>query len=148
MEDTNSYKQSKLIIIVPLVISIFGSRLLDKYWHISLFFNYCLVVPVALLPTYWLVPGRKVNFTKFLGIVFGATCVCFVFLYLIPELLKLVIPRGWAYGLTVFALLQSIYWIPWYIRKQPISSITGIVWLLFSLLLAVPLGILIQRNNL
>lgn len=133
--------------IVPIVIASVVVTILDNFLHVAPFFNFGLALPVALLPLYWLVPNRKVSFAKALMVVLGASCLVLITLCLIPELLSRLIPRGWAYGLTVFVVLQSIFWIPKRVGKQSIPPSICLAGLLISFLLALLTGIFIRSYD-
>jgi len=133
--------------IVPIFTTLLVMKILDNFMHIAPFFNFGLALPVGFLPLYWLFPTRKISFVKYVGLLLGFALAVLVVLCLIPELLSQVIPRDWVYGLSCFAVMQGIFWLPKRLGKQSISTSICLSWFLISALVALLASILIRSYD-
>ncbi|MBI1764384.1 MAG: hypothetical protein HYR56_23400 [Acidobacteria bacterium] len=157
MEDAKTVTRSKLgwAEFVAIFLSVYLGDIPARIWHLPTIVSKCLVLPVVLLPLYWLSPNFKPknkSLTQYIGFLLVVACLLLIVLWGVPELLSLFIPRGWAYGLPIFVTLQSAYWIIRYRigmlgEHLPSPMISSIAWLLISLLLALALGVPKQLYN-
>lgn len=142
LETQTQYKPNWKYIVGVLVAWNLFEWLLARVWHVPYVVSFALFIPLAGLLLYCILPKplpKNLSFAKYFGRVLLATCLGLLVLGVFWGMLKVlssVVSMGWAGGITFFVLLQSLYWILYWINPRNRKPATTIRWFLFSLLFA------------
>lgn len=142
LETQTRYKPNWKYVVGVLVAWNLFEWLLDRVWHVPYVVSFALFIPLAGLLLYCILPKplpKNLSFAKYLGLLLLVTCVSVIVLGIFWGMLNLlssVVSMGWAGAITFFVLVQSVYWVFFWINPRDRTATTFTRSLIWSLLFA------------